>query len=151
MRTEFVPILNTITALVAQLLALWVLWDIVSQLQRHLNRRIHRRRKQNQLNAAWEKLVSRLLDCPHANQTQSEILRFVDHQSDYVIDGYFHALDAVEHSCGIPVVRAFANQMGWLYYEYVLALHFISEGRSYELSPAQAIHNDIIARCENSK
>ena len=147
MRAEVVPILNTITPLVAHLFAMWVLWDIVSQVQKYLNRRIRRRRKQNQLNAAWETLVSRSFDSPHAHQTQSDILRFVALQSDYVIDGYFHALDAVEYSCGNPDVRAFAQKMGWLYYEYVLALHFISAGRSYELSPARAIDNDIRARC----
>ena len=51
---------------------------------------------------------------------------------------------------GNPQVRAFAQKMGWLYYEYVLALHFISYGRSCGLSPSQAIHSDIAARCERT-
>ena len=150
MSAEFVPILNTTTPLIALLFALWVLWDIVCQAHRYLHQGIRRRRKQKQLNTTWDKLVKRLLDCPDANRSQSEILRFVAMQSDYVIEGYFHALEAVEQSSGNPQVRAFAQKMGWLYYEYVLALHFISYGRSCGLSPSQAIHSDIAARCERT-
>lgn len=150
MSAELVLILNTITPFIALLFTLWVLWDIVSQAQRHLHHGIRRRRNQQHLNTIWEKLVRRLLECPEANPSQSEILHFVAMQRDYVIDGYFHALEAVERSCGNPQVQRFAQKMGWLYYEHVLALHFIADGRSCGLSPTQAIHSDITARCKRT-
>ena len=148
MRFEYVPILNATSALIAIVFACWVLGDILSQVHKYLELAIRRRRKQKHLNTIWDKLVKRLLECPEANRPQSEILRFVAMQRDYVIDGYFHALEAVEESCGNPQVKAFAQTMGWLYYEHVLALHFIADGRSCGVSPTHAIHSDITARCK---
>lgn len=148
MNAELIPLLNTVTPILVLVFALWVLWEVLTPIQEHLCRTFRRQTKQKQLNADWDKLVVDLLTRPYARQSQTDILRFVRHRSDYVIDGYFHALDAVEISCGHPEVRLFARKMGWLYYEYVLALHFIIEGRSCEVSPAQAIRNDIAARCE---